>query len=191
MKASDSYRIKLGAGAALATTTLVAGLAMAIGAGSPATAIPVLSALGVGAEARADAAAASTDPPLPQALAANRAALDAAPMSAAPWLRIAYLRSRNGQPLDGPALDAIERSYTVAPYGADVTGWRLTFLYDHWSELTPGIRAEVTAEHLTLVTYQQPVWSPAAIKNPSGRLAATFTQARALTAQAKRLAEKQ
>jgi hypothetical protein len=189
VKASDSYRIKLGACAALMGGTLVVGAALAIGAGSPATEIPVLAGLGVGAEARADWAAASTDTPLPAALAANRAVIDAAPMTAAPWLRIAYLRSRNGQPLDGPALEAIERSYTVAPFGADVTAWRLTFLYDHWSELTPDIRAEVTAEHLAAVSILS-LWKPDVVKNPAGRMAATFTQARGLTLRAKTLAQK-
>jgi hypothetical protein len=184
VKASDSYRIKLGACAALMGITLTSGLALAIGVGSPTIALPVLADLGVGAEPRADLAAVSTDTPTADALAANRAALNATPMAAAPWLRIAYLRSRNGQPLDGPALEAIERSYTVSPYGDDVTAWRLTFLYEHWDQLTPEIRAEVTAEHLTSASWGRR-WDPDVVKNPAGRMAATFTQARGLTLQAK------
>lgn len=186
MKPSDNYRVKLGACAALMGVTLATGVAMAIGAGSPTVALPVLADFGVGAEPRADLAAALTDTPLADALTANRAALDAAPMSAAPWLRIAYLRSRNGEPLDGPALDAIERSYTVSPYGPDVTPWRLNFLYEHWAQLTPQIRAEVTAEHLASTSAGRP-WTPDVVKNPSGRMAATFTEARGLTLQAKTL----
>lgn len=190
MKASDSYRIKLGVCAALMGLTLTGGFALAVGVGSPTVALPVLADFGVGAEPRADLAAASNETPLSDALAANRAVLDTTPMSAASWLRIAYLRSRNGERLDGPALEAIERSYTVSPFGADVTGWRLTFLYDHWGELTPEIRAEATQEHVTLITWQQPVWRVDSITNPAGRMAATFTQARALTLQAKNLARK-
>jgi len=186
VKASDSYRIKLGACAALTGLTLVSGLALAVAVGSPTIALPVLADFGVGAEPRADLAAASTGTPLADALAANRIALDAAPMSAGPWLRIAWLRSRNGEPLDGPALEAIERSYTVSPYGDAVTAWRLTFLYEHWDQLTPEIRSEVTAEHLTAISYARP-WTPDGLKNPAGRMAATFTQARALTLQAKTL----
>jgi hypothetical protein len=57
VKASDSYRIKLGACAALAGAALIIGGAMAIGAGSPTTVVPGLAGLGLGAEARADRAA--------------------------------------------------------------------------------------------------------------------------------------
>jgi len=190
VKASDSYRIKLGACAALAATTLMSGAALAIGAGSPATPLPVLAGLGVGAEARADLAATSPETPAAEAMAADRAAIKAAPLSAAAWLRIAYIKSRDGRPLDAEALDAIERSYSVAPFGADVTGWRLTFLYDHWGELTPQIRAEATQEHTTLIAWQQPVWNIDSINDPAGRMAATFTHAHALTLQAKNLAQK-
>ncbi len=190
MKASDSYRIKLGACAALAVMTLTSGAALAIGIASL-TPLPVLAEFGVGSEGRADAAAASPETPLVEAAAADRAAIAAAPLSAAAWLRLAYISSRDGRPLDAEALDAIERSYSVAPFGADVTAWRLTFLYDHWGELTPEIRAEAVAEHLAMVGNQLPKWTPDAITNPAGRMAATFTHAHALTLQAKNLAKKQ
>lgn len=191
MKASDSYRIKLGACAALAGSTLVAGFAMAIGASAPTVAVPFLADLGVGAEARADRAAASTDIPLSAALAENRAAIKAAPMSAAPWLRVAYMRSRNDTALDGPALEAIERSYTVAPFGSDVTYWRLNFLYNHWRELTPEIRAEAAKEHFALALDHGYLWRADAVVDPAGRMAATFTQTRGLMLREEKFAQKQ
>jgi hypothetical protein len=189
VKASDSYRIKLGACAALAGIALTGGIALAVGIGSPTSALPVLSDLGVGAEARANLAAASADAPPAPALEANRAAIEASPMTSAPWLRIAWLRSRSG-PLDAEALNAIERSYTVEPYAGDVQSWRLTFLYDHWRELTPDIRALATAEHLAIVGYRPAQWTPDGVTDPAGRMAATFTHARALTIKAKTFAKK-
>ncbi|QTC91485.1 hypothetical protein [Brevundimonas goettingensis] len=171
MKASTTYRLKLASVGTLAGGSLISALALAIALAAPQIHVPVFDAFGVGAEARADAALESVDPA--EALRANRASLNAAPMAAAGWLRIAWLQTRDGSPLNAEGLDALEKSYTVAPFGPDVTVWRLNFLYEHWNELTPKLREEASHETVMGLGWRL---DASKISNPSGRLAASLNQ---------------
>lgn len=181
MKASDGYRLKLLAAGALAGFTLIPALGLAMAASFPDASVPVFTKAGVGAEARADAAS-RNGTPLPEALATTKAELGAQPMDAAGWLRIAYLKSADGKPLDAESLDAIEKSYTVSPYGPGFASWRLRFLYEHWDQLTPDIRTDVTDEYTTITQALGSPIDPTTLENPSGRLAAQLTQLKAKSA---------
>jgi hypothetical protein len=188
MKSVVSYRIKLASVSALGAVTLASALSLALALTLPQTRLPILAGFGVGAEARANHAA-QRDMPAAEALKINRASLDAAPMNAAAWMRIAWLKTRNGSSLDAQGLDAIEKSYSVSPYGPDVSVWRMTFLFEHWEQLTPDIRKEVLAEQ-SVQPWRQ-TFDAATITNPSGRLAAQLNQVRAREALAvKEAAEK-
>lgn len=188
MTPSAAYRLKLGLVGAFGVGALAFTGALALASVRPDLRAPGLTALGVGAEARADrlAIAAATTGGVAQALTANREALNAAPMTAAAWLRIAWLRAQNGARLDSRSLEAMEKAYSVAPFGPDVTTWRLAFVYDHWSDLTPALRKDATAEHYETALRRPARLDTAAIADPSGRLAATLTEARAAAERAKR-----
>jgi hypothetical protein len=75
-------------------------------------------------------------------------------------------------------LEALDRSYAVAPYGPEVTGWRLRFAYGHWGALTPDLRRQVSSE-LVQAVHDRPAVVEAArpdIVDPAGRLAFELTR---------------
>ena len=171
MKTVNAYRIKVVSGFAFATAALVFTSAIAIGVSVTGRPVPVLGDLGIGAESRADHAVQSGMASA-EALRVNEAALAAAPMNAAAWLRIAYIHSLDGASLNASALGAVQKSYSVAPYGPDVTRWRLQFLYDHWGQLNAELRAEAMDEHLAYG--RQIRLSPSASSDQAGWLASSL-----------------
>lgn len=187
MKTSTGYRIKVGACVAFAAVALLVTGAMAFGASAVTVPVPVLAGLGVGAEARADHALRAGES-VENTISANAKALNAAPMNAAAWLRIAYIRSANGAPLDKGAIEAIEKSYSVAPFGPDVTSWRLQFLYGRWAQLTPELRNEAMAEHLE--SGRQISLTSAVPADQGGALAAALMNRAARASRAEQLAQR-
>lgn len=171
MKPTTAYIIKTGVCFAFVAVSLIMTSAIAVGASSGEAKVLGFRNIGLGAEARADAAVRERKAP-DIALMANRAAIEASPMNAAAWLRIAYIRSVQASSLDAVAIDAIEKSYSVAPFGPDVTPWRLQFLYGHWSQLSPDLRQEVMAEHVAYGR-QIPIRDES-IADPAGKLAAVL-----------------
>lgn len=186
MKAVTAYRLKLAAASTLAATTLVCGLAGALATSNPSLDLPLTSHLAPVAEARADAVAKGGT--VAAALAANRMVIASQPMAASAWMRDAYIRTRDGAPIDDAGLAAIDNAYAVAPFGPSISSWRRAYLYEHWPELTPDLRREVTGElTLQLRTHGRGAFDPAVIANPSGRMAANMTvsSSRALARRAK------
>lgn len=116
----------------------------------------------------------------PQTVAADResqAALAQAPTTANAWLRRAYVRQLATRTLDDQALDYLDKSYQAAPFGPDVTRWRLRFIFEHWPELTPALRTRAADEMRNFARHHS--GGPdivRAIHNPAGRWAAALVE---------------
>lgn len=171
MKTATRYLIRTVACSAFAAVSLLITSAIAVGASVGDVKVLGFQNIGLGAEARADTAV-REQRASELSISANRSAIEASPMNAAAWLRMAYIQSAHSGSLDAGSIDAIDRSYSVAPFGPDVTAWRLQFLYGHWSQLPPDLRKEVMAEH---VTYGRPIAiTDERIPDRAGKLAAVL-----------------
>lgn len=128
-------------------------------------------------EGRADALLKASPPDYEAAVAETRAALAQAPMTASAWARLAYIERSRADALTPAALANLERSYAVAPFGPDITRWRVRFMFEHWGELTPSLRTQAVDELRTLARYRGEVARDLVktINDPSGRLAARMT----------------
>lgn len=170
MKPSVVYGLKLSAAAVLAgACVLSAGAAaLTLGGGSELMDLAGLH------ENRAEALMAESPPNTEAAVAETRAALAQAPMNAAAWARLAYIDRSRSTAMTPAALDNLERSYAVAPYGPDISRWRVRYMFEHWSELTPSLRTQASDELRVLSRYRGGVARDTirTIENPSGRLAA-------------------
>ena len=183
MKAINAYRLKLGTATLIGAVSTVCSIGAAAAASTLSSQVPVVSGLAIVTEPRAARSAEHDDDQL--AFLANRLVLSSAPMTASAWLRIPYLQSRTGLPLDAASLSALEKSYAVAPFGPDVTGWRLRFIFEHWSEVTPSLRGQAIAElNVLLADRGNRAFEPAEIHHPAGRLAATLTKERVVASRA-------
>ena len=132
--------------------------------------------------ARAVAAAAANPTDLDAAERLTRQTLAEKPGDAASWARLAWIASEAGD--TEAMLEALDRSYTVAPYGPDITAWRLRFAYGRWGELTPELR-RLVSEELILTARHRPRVANAVladITDPVGRLAFDLTVRRARAA---------
>lgn len=127
----------------LGVVTLAAAGGAAVGLARPQ--LDVADGLGIAEvhEARATAALAASAPDaaaIRLAAAETRRSLALAPANPRPWLRLAYIETLRSGALTAPALEHLERSYVLAPYGPDDTPWRLSFMFQHWDRLTPSLR---------------------------------------------------
>lgn len=103
----------------------------------------------------------------------NERALAAAPATATAWLRAAYIRQQQLGALDAECLRYIEASYRVSPLGPGASPWRIVFVFENWSQMTPAIRAAATTEIRAFVTHDNNARALVnTITNPAGRLAA-------------------
>ena len=165
----------LAAAGALGVLTLAAGLGFAVALARPDLDLGPASNLLAVHEARAEAALA--DGELEAAETSTRAALAEAPLTSHAWARQAVLAYRREGRLGPDTVAALERSYAVAPYGPDITAWRLRALLESWDELPPGLRQMAFDELKVFATH----WPGPArrlgegIVNPAGRLAANAT----------------
>ena len=128
-------------------------------------------------EMRADHAIAARYPQTVIADRESQAALVQAPTTATAWLRRAYVRQLDAQPLDAQALDYVAKSYQAAPLGPDITRWRLRFVFEHWPEMTPDLRAQAVTEMRNFARYHG--GGPdivRAIHNPAGRWSAALVE---------------
>jgi hypothetical protein len=163
---------RTGLAAAVACATLAASVLVIAGQSDPNAANP-LKRLGLGAEARAHRAA---EDGAVDAAALNQRVLEIAPAAARPWNRKAYLSGRGG--MTPETLDALRRSYTVAPFGPTDSDWRLTYLYENWSDLPVDLRRSARLEHRTLLASgRRLAVDPARIESPSGRTASALNRA--------------
>lgn len=180
MSAVLAYRLRLGTAIVLALGTLGAAVLLAVPLSAPNGSFTGPVPLATVSEAKADAALAASPPRLTEARAQTRATLAQRPMDAVAWTRLAWMASEAGD--EAAMLDALDRSYAVAPFGPDVTGWRLRFAYGHWRELTPDLRRQVAAELVEAVHHRPGVVDAARadITNPAGRLAFELSRSGAL-----------
>jgi len=128
-------------------------------------------------EMRADQALLAQYPQTIKADRESQAALAQAPAAANAWLRRAYVRQLGTRTLDAQALDYLDKSYQAAPLGPDVTRWRLRFIFEHWTEMTPALRIRAVGEMRNFARYHS--GGPdivRAIHNPAGRWAAALVE---------------
>lgn len=108
----------------------------------------------------------------------NDAALTTAPLSSTAWARKAYIIQQS-RGLDGEALQSLEYSYSAAPYGPALSKWRLRFMFDHWPELSAGLRARAIRELEVYSRFHQGSGGLVrSVRTPSGRLAANLISRR-------------
>ncbi len=163
----------LAAAGTLGALTLAIGLGFAVALARPDLDLGPASNLLAVHEARAEAALAAGD--LGAAEGSTQAALAEAPLTSHAWARQAVLAYRREGRLGPDTVAALERSYAVAPYGPDITAWRLGLLLEHWGELPPGLRAAALDE-LKVYAARRPGLAralAAEVENPAGRLAVT------------------
>lgn len=176
MRPTTTYRLKVALACALALAGGTSAIAFATAASFPDLSVPVASDLGLVRESRADAAVQRSRASAP---GLNRAVIEAVPMTSAAWLRIAYLQTLDGGVLQPSGLDALERSYAIAPYGPDVSLWRIAFIYGRWRQMTPSLRAQAASELQILTRARGNVFDVRTIPDLEGRFSAQMTQAAA------------
>lgn len=162
-------------------TTAAASLCMALSISYPRLDVPGSSILAVVRERRADAELSGRSQNLARASDESLAALSLAPASASAWLRIAYIEHARSGRFNEAALTALENSFTAAPYGPDVTGWRVLFMFDNWSSLTPSLRRRAMDELVVASRYRgaKTLEITRSISDPAGALAARMATAMA------------
>lgn len=110
---------------------------------------------------------------LAQARRFTEKSLSLSPTSGAAWATKAYADSLASNRLGPAGLNALRRSYDVAPYGPGISVWRIQFAFAHWTRMPPDIRRLVIRE-LSVVGPVRPGElraAAAAISDPSGRRA--------------------
>ena len=160
------------AAVALGGAALIMGLGFAVAQGRPDLDLGPASDLLAVHEARAEAAfAAGRDD---EAAAHTRAALSEAPLTSHAWARQAALAYRRDQRLGPDAVRALERSYAAAPYGPEITAWRLRLLLDNWGGLPVELRAAALDELKVCARHRPRLLARIADEtvDPAGRLAA-------------------
>jgi hypothetical protein len=129
-------------------------------------------------EARARSASLDARPDLVRAEAETLRTLSQRPADAVAWARLAWIADQKADPAG--MLLALERSYTVAPFGPEITRWRLRFAYDRWGRLTPELRQLASAE-LAMTSKTRPALVEDVvdeIDDASGLMAARLTLTR-------------
>lgn len=102
------------------------------------------------------------------------------PADPTPWLTMAWAETAASGRLSPAANAALERSYDLAPYGPEVTMWRLAFVIDHWSTAGSAVRASALRE--LAAVYPQKGWEIEALaktgRDPTGRMVAVMASRR-------------
>lgn len=167
-------RLRLALAVVLGGITVLAGLGLALPLSWPRGWRPDQPRLATVSEARALAAADDASPDLRAVERATRATLAERPLDAAAWARLAWVADQQGKSAD--MLDALDRSYVAAPYGPEITTWRLRFALDRWSRLSPDLRQQVLAE-LRVAARTRPALVRevhASLSDSTGRMALTL-----------------
>jgi hypothetical protein len=135
--------------------------------------LPVLAV----SEARAVKAASTVPADLTEVRRQTLKSLAERPTDATAWARLAWVAAEEGD-LEG-ACEALDRSYTAAPFGPEITGWRLRFAFGMWGRLTPELRRQALSElEMTAETRPRLVQEIRAdIVDPAGRWAIDLTLA--------------
>lgn len=175
MTAIAAYRMRLAFGLVLAVGSAGFAISLAGPVSMPLSGWEAPVPMVAVSEARAVAASAANPPDLETAERLTRQTLADKPGDASAWARLAWIASEAGDA--GAMLEALDRSYSVAPYGPDITAWRLRFAYGRWGELTPELR-RLASEELILTARYRPRVARAAladVADPAGRLAFDLT----------------
>jgi hypothetical protein len=134
---------------------------------------PVISTIGAGPQLR-------ERPDSAAVLAWAEAERSRRPADPTPWLTTAWIEVSAAATLTPLANAALLRSYQLAPYGPEVTLWRLAFIFDHWGSASPAVRALALQE--LRVVYPQKGWEIEALArtaaDPTGRMIATLASRR-------------
>jgi hypothetical protein len=183
MSAAVLFRLRLGLAVLLAVLATGLAIALAVPTSLPLSSWAPPVPMTVTSEARAVAAANENPPDLEAVERYSRATLAVRPGEPAAWARLAWAAAERGDLAE--ANEALDRTYTVAPYGPDITAWRLRFAFGRWQSLTPELRARAVDELSATYRTRYPVAEAALadITDPAGRLAFTFTRNSALADQ--------
>lgn len=171
-----TYRLRLAGAVVLALVTTAGAIVLAVALSGPTSDFATGFPLTAVSEARAEAAAEASPPDLQSVEAATRRTLEIKPGDSSAWCRLAWVAAQQGRRPE--MLDALDRSYAVAPFGPDITAWRLRFIYEQWADMTPDLRRQASAE-LAVATRDRPGLVAAAeidIHDPTGRLAFILTR---------------
>jgi hypothetical protein len=118
----------------------------------------------------------------PAALAGAEAeakrALALSPYNNAARLRLMYIDAQRRGSLGPAGLQHLARSYDLVPLDYSVAAWRVGYALEHWSQLTPEVRAAVQNEALAFGRTDSRDANVRAvlgrIRNPEGRIAAAL-----------------
>lgn len=179
MTAVAAYRLRLTFGLVLAFCTVGLAITLAGPVSMPLSGWDPPVPMAAVTEARAVAAAAANPPDLKAAERLTRQTLAEKPGDATAWARLAWIASETGD--TEAMLEALDRSYAVAPYGPDITAWRLRFAYGRWGILTPELRRLASEELVVTARHRRRVADAALadLTDPAGRLAFDLTARRA------------
>lgn len=112
-----------------------------------------------------------------RARAAVQAKLAMSPFDTGAWLRLSVLEAGGyRQAFNNASIQSLENSYRLAPVNVGYSHWRLAYAFNHWKELTPGLRQSAAAEGRMMVLAGEPVIKAleADITDPAGKLAFRF-----------------
>jgi hypothetical protein len=166
-----SALVRHGPAVALGLLTVVGGVAFAVPLTWPGRWAAEQPRLAAVSEARATRAATATPVDLPEIRAQTLAVLAERPLDSVAWARLAWIAAEQDDM--EAARDALDRSYVAAPYGPEVTAWRLRFALDLWGRLTPELRRQVLAE-LRMTAATRPAIVETVrdqVRDPAGRWA--------------------
>jgi hypothetical protein len=96
---------------------------------------------------------------LGRAEAATRAELKLSPMAVDAWLRLAYIESLKGPKLNAEGVEALQKSFLVAPLDPANCGDRDVLALNVWTDLPADLRRKVLMEIHTL-------WRPPVVAHP-------------------------
>jgi hypothetical protein len=101
------------------------------------------------------------------------ASLALTPYNAWAWCRLAYIEAQRTGGVNPKVVRALRMSYRSAPLGPEVTRWRLTFIFDHWDQVTPDIRRNAVDEIMARGDLGRPLaeYVTRRTGNPAGILA--------------------
>lgn len=114
---------------------------------------------------------------IPEGRAAIEAKLGMSPFDTGAWLRLSVLEAGGYRaPLNARSAQALENSYRLAPTDVGFSHWRLVYAFNHWEDLSPGLRQSAAAEGRMMVLAGDAVIRAlnADITDPAGSLAFRF-----------------
>lgn len=170
-----SKHVHMGLAVALGVVGVGGGLAMAVPLTWPGEwSFDVPPSLAV-SEARAVKAAAAVPVDLAEVRRQTLQSLSERPTDATAWARLAWVASEEGD-IEGTR-EALDKSYVAAPYGPEITAWRLRFAFGMWGRLTPEIRRQALSElSMTAETRPRLIQDVRAdVVDPAGRWAIDLT----------------